>query len=197
MICNVRPRLILRCAAFLISMGAIIPNARPQPAPKRLPTFEDYPATEVFTSVPHSPVLVTPEQRMFRTRIREGVEKGWGVWTNGEWGKEQNRQGPNFAGHYIVIVWGCGTGCIQMAMSNAKTGAVYGPPVSDGGLALPMLVFPNSAGRAADTEWRRDSRLMIIRATPHANRPDAVAYAFYFLWEGERWTLLRRVPIAE
>jgi site-specific recombinase XerD len=60
-----------------------------------------------------------------------------------------------------------------------------------------MLVFPNSAGRAADTEWRRDSRLMIVRATPHANLQDAVSYAFYFLWQGEHWTLLRRVRIEE
>jgi hypothetical protein len=135
---------------------------------------------------------------MFRTRIREGVEKGWGVRINGQRDKEQNRPGPNFAGHYIVIVWGCGTGCIQMAMSNADTGAVYDPPLSDGGrLTLPMLVFPNSAGGAADTEWRRDSRLMIIKATPHVNRADAVPYAFFFLWPGEHWTLLRRVRIEE
>jgi hypothetical protein len=153
--------------------------------------------TEIFTRSPHPPILVSPEQRMFRTRIREGVEKGWGVWINGEWSKEQNRSGPNFAGHYIVIIWGCGSGCIRMAMSDAVTGVVFDPPVSDGALALPMLVFPNSAGRAADTEWRRDSRLMIVRATPHSNLQNAVSYAFYFLWRSEHWTLLRRVRIEE
>ncbi len=72
------------------------------------------------------------------------------------------------------------SGCIGMGMSDAVTGVVYDPPVSDGGLTLPMLVFPKSAGRAAETEWRRDSRLMIIRATPHRNPQDAVSYAFYF-----------------
>ena len=132
---------------------------------------------------------------MFRTRIREGVKKGWGVRIDGKWGTDQNRPGPNFAGHYIIVIWGCGTGCIQMAMSNAATGAVYGPPLSVGQLILPMLVYPNSAGGAPDTEWRRNSRLLIVRATPHANRPDAIPYAFYFLWEGEHWRLLRRVTI--
>jgi hypothetical protein len=195
-ICGVVPH-IARCVALLISTVATFQIARSQQPATRLPRFEDYPVTEVFTRAPHPPILVTPEQHMFRTRIREGVEKGWGVWINGEWAKEQNRPGPNFAGHYIVIIWGCGSGCIEMAVSDAATGVVYDPPVSDGGLALPMLVFPNSAGRAADTEWRRDSRLMIVRATPHANRQDAVSYAFYSLWQGEHWTLLRRVQIEE
>jgi hypothetical protein len=172
--------------------------ARAQPKAKPLPKFEEYPVKEAFNSLPpHPPVLTTPDQSLFRTRIREGVEKGWGVWINGEWAKEQNRPGPNFAGHYIIIVWGCGAGCIRMTMSDAETGAVYGPPVSAGGLALPMLMFPNSAGRAADMEYRRDSRLMIVRATPHWDRRDAVSYAFYFLWRDGHWTLLRRIPIEE
>jgi hypothetical protein len=90
---------------LLISTVATLQIARSQQSAERLPRFEDYPVTEAFTRSPHPPILVTPEQRMFRTRIREGVEKGWGVWINGEWSKEQNKPGPNFAGHYIVIVW--------------------------------------------------------------------------------------------
>lgn len=195
-ICCVAPR-IVRCAALLISTIAALQIVHSQGPAKRLPRFEDYPVREVFTRTPHPPILATPQQRMFRTRIREGVENGWGVWINGQLAKEQNRPGPNFAGHYIVIVWGCGSGCIEMAMSDAATGVVYDPPVSEGGLALPMLVLPNSVARAADVEWRRDSRLMIVRATPHANLQDAVSYTFYFLWQGEHWTLLRRVRIEE
>jgi hypothetical protein len=162
-----------------------------------LPKFEDYPVNEVFDHTPHPPILTTPQQRHFRTRIREGVEKGWGVWINGGWGKEQNRPGPNFAGHYIVIIWGCGSGCIEMAMSDAETGTVYNPPISEGGFVLPMLVFPNSAGGAAELQYRKDSQLMIIRATPHPSRRDAIPGAFYFLWQGNHWTLLRRVQIEE
>jgi hypothetical protein len=60
-----------------------------------------------------------------------------------------------------------------------------------------MLVFPNSAGEAAEVDYRRDSRLMVVRATPHADRRDAVPYAFYFLWLGDRWTLLRRAAFEE
>lgn len=160
-----------------------------------LPKFEDFPVPDVFDDTPHPPILITPEQRLFRTRIREGVAKGWGVWVDGEWAKEQNRPGPNFAGHYIIIVWGCGSGCIRMAMTDAETGTVFMPPISEGGFALPMLVFPDSAGRAADFQYRKDSRLMIVRTTPHADRPSALPYAFYYLWEGRHWTLLRQIRI--
>jgi hypothetical protein len=183
---------IFAATLSLLQVGAAQSLLKPPPK------FEDYPVKEVFNQTLQPPILVTPEQHRFRTRIREGVEKGWGVWINGEWGKEQSRPGPNFAGHYIVIVWGCGSECLRMAMSNAETGAVYNPPVSgDVGLALPMLVLPNSPGRAADMEYRRDSRLMIIRATPNSDRLNAVPCVFYFLWQDEHWTLLRRIAIVD
>lgn len=160
-----------------------------------LPKFQDYPVTEVFNGTPHPPLLLTPEQRLFRTRIRDGAEKGWGVWVNGEWTKEQNKPGPNFAGNYIVIVWGRGAGCIRMVVVDAETGTVYNPPLSEGDFALPILMFPNSAGGAAEVRYRKDSQLMIIGATPHADRRDAIPTTFYFLWQRNNWRRLRRVRI--
>ena len=82
-------------------------------------------------------------------------------------------------------------------MADAKTGSVYNPPVSAGGLSLPMLMFPNSVGRAPALVYRISSRLMVIRATPHWDKLDAVSYAFYFLWQGDRWLLLSQVKIDE
>ena len=46
------------------------------------------------------PRLVQPQAKRYRGRIREGVEKGYGVLRDG---KEQ--KGPNFAGNMIVIKW--------------------------------------------------------------------------------------------
>ncbi|HLJ16584.1 MAG TPA: hypothetical protein VKV15_18960 [Bryobacteraceae bacterium] len=184
--------LILAIVALSVSR-----SAPAQTYSKPLPKFEDYPIKEVFNQPPRAPILTTREQHRFRTRIREGVEKGWGVWSNGEWGKEQNKPGPNFAGHYIAIVWGCGAPCLMMVVCDARTGVVYNPPLSwTRGIALPLLVFPNSVAKNANLEFRRDSRLMVISATPHSDRPHAVPYTFYFLCQGNKWTLLRRVPIA-
>jgi hypothetical protein len=39
------------------------------------PRFADYPATESFQGTPAPPVLTTPEQRNYRTRIRNSVAK--------------------------------------------------------------------------------------------------------------------------
>jgi hypothetical protein len=84
-----------------------------------------------------------------------------------------------------------------MVISDAETGTVYNPPISEGSFVLPMLVFPNSAEGAAEIQYRKDSRLMIIKTTPHSERRDAISSAFYFLWQGNHWRLLRRVRIEE
>jgi hypothetical protein len=162
----------------------------------RLPTFEDFPVKDIFDGGPHPPILATREQHLFRTRIRQGVEKGWGVRINGEWGKEKNMAGPNFAGRYAVIVWGCGAPCLRMAVCDLQTGEVFNPPLSPtGGLGLPWLVFPNSVAGNVRMDYRVDSQLMIIDATPHSDRPGAKPYSFYFLFQDGQWKLLRRVPL--
>src|SRR6267378_636731 len=54
--------------------------------------FDDYSVTEEFRSVP-APVLLRSARygRTFRTRLREGA-----------------RSGPNFAGTFSIVIWGCG-----------------------------------------------------------------------------------------
>jgi hypothetical protein len=95
-------------ASTLISLSQSNPKATakaPQP-----PRFEDYPVTEVFKGTPAPPILATPVQREFRTRIRSGVSTCEGVWY-GSWRDPNKKPGPNFSGHYFVIRWGCGSQC--------------------------------------------------------------------------------------
>ena len=92
------------------------------------PRFEDYMVTEMFTGTPAPPILATPEQRMYRTRIRNGVSTGADVWI-GSYKNPIKGKGPNFAGHYFVIRWGCGSQCVMMAVVDAATGIVYKPPL--------------------------------------------------------------------
>ena len=54
------------------------------------------------------PVIKTAEARRFRTMIREAAAKG-----------------PNFAGHFTVAEWGCGAGCVSVAIIDAATGSIY------------------------------------------------------------------------
>ena len=125
-----------------------------------------YPVTRMFEGKPVPPNIVTPVQHRYRTRIREGVEKGWGV---DRGGLEQSKPGPNFAGDMIVIKWGCGAPCLMAALGNARTGEIYDPPLAvDQTLALPLLsIGCCSAGRNLELEFRQNSRLMIVSATPN------------------------------
>jgi len=70
--------------------------------------FRRYPARDLYTGTP-APVVLEGDSKakQFRTRITEGA-----------------KHGPNFAGIYTVIEWGCGTNCQQIAVVNARTGRV-------------------------------------------------------------------------
>jgi hypothetical protein len=79
-------------------------------AQTRIPQFKDFTATETYTGKT-APLILTRDDRMFRTRLSEAAK-----------GK------PNFAGHYILTTWGCGTSCLAGAVIDAKTGRVYWLP---------------------------------------------------------------------
>ncbi len=118
---------VLRCLplASVVTISAWAQN----PA-ERLPRFEDYPVETVFKGKPALPVLEAPEELKFKAVIADGVSKGWGVF-DGTTGKEFRRPGPNFAGQYIIVNFGCGETqslCLGAAIVDAKTGRVYRPP---------------------------------------------------------------------
>lgn len=70
--------------------------------------FRRHPASEIYTGAPAPVILGTDSKaKQFRARITEG-----------------GKHGPNFAGIYTVIEWGCGTNCQQIAIVNARTGRV-------------------------------------------------------------------------
>lgn len=154
-----------------------------------LPRFEDYSVTEIFKSTPAAPQLVTPEERMFRTRIREGL------------------MGPNFAGHYVVVQWECGSPCTMMVVVDARTGQIYRPPISEGEtgnlrLVLPVLTFPvqgdpdRGSIHNSRIEFRQNSSLMIVKANPNPSK-ERDNYTHYYLWRNNRWTLLRRIRLED
>jgi hypothetical protein len=123
------------------------------------PRFADYPATGIFQGTPAPPILTTPEQLNYRTRIRNGVAKGEGVWT-GTGRNPVPHKTPNFAGHYFVIRWGCGSNCLMMAVVDAKTGKVHGSPMPGHGTGFFLNMDPTVD---VDIDFHPDSRLMILR----------------------------------
>jgi hypothetical protein len=89
----------------LILAGVAIPGWAQSP-PAQPPRFEDYRVQEVFKGEPALPVLESPEERKFAAVIGDGVSKGWGAF-DGVTGKEFRRPGPNFAGAYVIVNFGC------------------------------------------------------------------------------------------
>jgi hypothetical protein len=138
---------ILRNTLMLASVAASVGCA--QSPPDRAPRFQDYPVKEVFLGKPALPILQTPEERKLEALIGDGVSKGWGVF-DGATGKEFRRPGPNFAGHYVLVNFGCNdtdyiasllptppvapidpprtSACLGAPIVDAKTGRVYRPP---------------------------------------------------------------------
>lgn len=143
-------------AAVLACLLAI--PACAQAPGSRLPQFEDYPVNEVLRGAPSEPVLESPEERRFRTVIRQGVSKGWGV-HDGTTGKELAVPGPNFAGRYVIVTWGCGSPCLMAAIVDAKTGRVF-PPLFHHGPGHSYFQVP-WAFPMEPLAYRLDSRLLI------------------------------------
>lgn len=101
------------CLLLLCLLGLATALGGQAKAPGPLPDFSLYHvAAEIYKGKPARPRIRTPYQKQFRTCIRESMD-----------------QGVNFAGHYIVATWGCGSGCMQFAVTDAISGRVYDPPM--------------------------------------------------------------------
>lgn len=134
----------------------------------RSPRYDDYPVREIYKGRIAPVVLDSKRARMFRSRLRE-----------------DSRTGPNFAGHYTVVYWGCGTGCAQMAVVDAKTGRVYWPPLEY------MDIPPDTEqdglhGRG----FRLDSKLLVLTRYQYDMQRTFTAY--YYLFENNRFRLIRK-----
>ncbi|HEX5036152.1 MAG TPA: hypothetical protein VFX30_03240 [bacterium] len=122
------------------------------------PRFEDFPVTEKFTGTPAAPALTDPDTKRFKTRLTDA--------SKGE---------PDFAGSFIVAKWGCGSGCLDGAILDAKTGRVFFFPFT---VVSPI---PNNTGWGI--EYRRDSSLFVVRGSRGEEEAPGV---FYYRWDGKK-----------
>jgi hypothetical protein len=169
--------------AILVSLMAMSASAQ---RPVALPRFEDFPVSQSFKGTPATPTFQTAEQQQYRTRIREGVLMGRGVWT-GTWKDAKERKGPNFAGHYFVIRWGCGSDCLMMAIVDAETGKVSASPIPGGGSEL-FVSMDIMSDREID--FRLNSSLMIFRNACRGARTECGVY--YFNWKDNHFDLVKK-----
>jgi hypothetical protein len=158
--------LLILCSFAGSSFGASAQAGKGRPT-AHAPRFENYPVREVYKGPVAVVRLDSRRARMFRTRLRE-----------------DSRGGPNFAGRYAVVVWGCGTGCAQMGIVDSKTGRVYFPP-------LEYTDIPDMEDEAVRSQWfRLDSRLLRVTRNHYDGHGGYTVY--YYLFDDGRFRLLRK-----
>ena len=133
------------------------------------PSFESYPAKIVESKNHLKLVLTTRLAKKYKTVITADSAKP-----------------VNFAGHYRVATWGCGTDCRGFAIINKQTGAVYTLP----GLEDVAGVMGNEEDRLA---FKADSRLFVITGIKN----DTAEGKFYYVWQKEKLHLLAKHPIVK
>ena len=138
------------------------------------PRFEDFPARPLFKGKPAAPdVRSHPRSRMFRTMIRYGAKAG-----------------ANFAGHYSIVRWGCGSGCLMLAIVDEKTGHVYHPE-NLGTVDFTNIDFDTFAKQGSTDDlvtYHPDSKLISVIGA--INEDSGLRGISYFVWENNK---LRRI----
>jgi hypothetical protein len=153
----------MKLGALILLIAVSAGTAAPESWP-----FRKYPAT-VFHGKPGAPKLQTPLAKEHATIIRKAVIGG-----------------ANFAGHYTVVHWGCGTSCGVYVIVDERTGRVFEPPEISKGVDLGV----------AGPEFRPDSTLMVV-----ASCPPPEAYGLknckrkFYKWNGSRLILINTEPV--
>ncbi|WP_041490636.1 hypothetical protein [Burkholderia cepacia] len=136
------------------------------------PSFARYPArVGRAPRVPATaPRLNSKEARLYRTVIRD-----------------EFTQPANFAGHYRVAIWGCGTDCRNFAIVDKYSGATYTMPR----VRAISGVMGNDDERV---DFRAASSLLIVSGCFNDDCDDNNAKAARFFYE---WTGTRLRPVGQ
>lgn len=126
---------------------------------KRVPRFSDYPVKEIRTGRSAQPILETDEQRNASTYYQAVADEG-----------------ANFAGHYAVVILGCGSACSMVDYLDTRTGKIISGKFSNSGWRQYHDAF-------RDIEFRRSSRLIVFAGSIDDKQP--VGWHFYLFDHGK------------
>lgn len=160
-------------AALMLCAGAawpVTPSAVTSASECPSPPFERYPARAAPAprTPAKSPRLNSKAARLYRTVIRT-----------------EFAEPANFAGHYRVAIWGCGTDCRNFAIVDKYSGATDTMP----GVRAISGVMGNDDERV---DFRANSSLLIVAGCFNEDCDDSNAKAARFLYE---WTGTRLRPV--
>jgi len=146
-------------------------------APAAVPQFKDYPADAPHTGANHPLVLDSDFARSYRTRLREAVASGK----------------PEFAGRYIVVRWGCGTGgCNTGAVIDAATGHATPMPGALTSVYPLKPEFEKEDGQ--ELIYKLSSRLLVQAGDIESANGDAKDVVEFHEFSRGKFNLIKRLP---
>lgn len=129
-----------------------------------VPQFTDYPV-KVYTGKTAQLDMTDESARMFRTRLRDAL-----------------KEKTNFAGEYVITMWGCGASCRSYAFINKRTGKLL-----EGG-------FGGEGSQEDVIDSKANSRLLVTQEE-HMNKDwevESLTVRFYAFQQG-KFKLLKTV----
>ncbi len=149
------------------------------------PTFEQYASAH---SPPSAPVLLDLQSNPIAPRHRTII-------------REEMTHGPNYADHYRVVIWGCGTSCSQFAVVNLKTGHVttlkniYTVAYVDFSTAN---FLPQTDSESRGFRFKKDSNLLVLVGTLVADHSKKVRFgegASYYVLKNDNLQFVHRTRV--
>ena len=144
-----------------------------------IPRFEAF-STAAIPNLKPAEVDLKSHQRakQYRTKLREGAAEG-----------------PNFAGQFTVVGWGCGTSCIQWAIVDAKIGGVYFPPHEIASISTVHVDIAEGEPEPHfyGLRFRLDSTLLMILGAP--NEDESREGILFYQWTGKSFKFLKSYNI--
>jgi len=142
---------------------------------QRIPTFSQYPSKVEKSRNIQVNLKSHKSARMFRTNLRNSA-----------------KEGVNFAGHFVVSNWGCGTNCSQTAIIDARNGRVFFPDI----LAGAAFGFCELGDADEPIVYKPNSRLLILYGFKggELDKPHSKCGIYYLEWTG---TAFRQVKFVE
>jgi len=128
------------------------------------PMYVRYSVKVSFRGTPALPKHNTPSSRTFKTVIRKEVAAG-----------------ANFADHYTLASWGCGSGCMAFSIVNDLDGTVYDFPYTVSSFGI----------WDSGVAWRRDSNA--VHVVGSLNEGNNLADRWY-VWDGKKLNKVSEKP---
>jgi hypothetical protein len=134
--------------------------------------FADYPTHPVALQRPSEAVISkydVTEKGRFLQAVRDVVSDG-----------------PDFAGRYAIVTWGCGTWCWNIVIADVVTGRVYDAPFV-AAIGFPQVTHGELIQRRADSSLLVVSGCLEMRDGQQLRA--GPCGTFYFNWSADRLRL--------